>query len=155
MPYPRRRQIPHVPPSFVRSGAVYFLTLCCGERERNQLASDAVWNVVREAARQYHDLGRWKVRLLLAMPDHVHALVSFPSTERGSRVVASWKHFISRRTGVRWQRDYFDHRLRGGESLDEKATYILQNPVRKGLCTYAGEWRFCWRPSDSVATPAG
>jgi len=35
--------------------------------------------------------------------------------------------------GIKWQRDFFEHRLRSDESWREKADYILANPVRKGL----------------------
>ncbi|CAO0819823.1 transposase [Desulfarculales bacterium] len=32
-----------------------------------------------------------------------------------------------------WQRGFYDHTLRGGESLLEIAKYIWTNPVRSGL----------------------
>jgi hypothetical protein len=35
---------------------------------------------------------------------------------------------------VEWQRDFFDHRLRDHHELQERTSYILMNPVRKGLC---------------------
>jgi hypothetical protein len=34
----------------------------------------------------------------------------------------------------------FDHRLRRDESLDEKARYILANPVRAGLVKREEDW---------------
>lgn len=45
-------------------------------------------------------------------------------------------HSVSRNalTAIRrWQRDFFDHRLRSIESAAEKAQYIRMNPVRAGL----------------------
>ena len=36
------------------------------------------------------------------------------------------------RHGPVWQEESFDHVLRSSESMDAKAAYILENPVRKG-----------------------
>lgn len=63
------------------------------------------------------------------------------------KIIANWKENIAKRTGVRWQRDFFDHRLRSHESHEGKATDIRKNPVRKGLVSEAGEWKFVWEPT--------
>ena len=154
MPTPHRRALPHTPPAFVRAGAVYFITTGCAGRGRNQLALDPVWSIIQGAAAHYHAAGRWHVRLLLAMPDHVHALVSFPREEAMQRVVAAWKHYVARHARVTWQRDFFDHRLRTVKSVEEKGVYIRDNPVRQGLCAEREQWRYWWSPPDTVATPA-
>jgi hypothetical protein len=49
--------------------------------------------------------------------------------------------------GIRWQRDFFDHRLRRDESFDEKALYINRNPVRAELCAPEATWPYAWRMS--------
>jgi hypothetical protein len=41
-----------------------------------------------------------------------------------------------------WQRDFFDHRLRDDESFEEKAAYILNNPVRAGLVNRFEDWPY-------------
>ena len=45
-------------------------------------------------------------------------------------------------TGVRWQRNFFDHRLRHDESLAEKFAYVCQNPLRAGLIRNELEWPY-------------
>ncbi|MGD0651293.1 MAG: hypothetical protein ABSA97_09170 [Verrucomicrobiia bacterium] len=90
--------------------------------------------------------GDWWVHLLLLMPDHLHGLISFPSDKEMARVIAQWKEFTAKRLGLHWQRDFFDHRLRNEERLREKADYILNNPVRRGLVTRAEEWPYVWMP---------
>jgi REP element-mobilizing transposase RayT len=80
------------------------------------------------------------------MPDHLHGLISFPSDKEMARVIAQWKEFTAKRLGLHWQRDFFDHRLRNEERLREKADYILNNPVRRGLVTRAEEWPYVWMP---------
>lgn len=89
------------------------------------------------------------MRLLLLMPDHLHLLVSFPTAESMPSVVRAWKHYLAAKHGVEWQRDFFDHRLRNHESLDEKAHYIRHNPVRAGLVIDPAEWKFIWTPDQN------
>jgi putative transposase len=141
---PRRVLLPHTPPDYVKSGAVFFITVCALPRGINTLAPSATWMVLLDAAVHYHRIPRWHLHLLLAMPDHVHLLASFPQEESMRRVVAAWKHYVTRHAPVKWQRDFFDHRLRGDESFDEKAAYIRNNPVRAKLVTNESDWPFMW-----------
>jgi REP element-mobilizing transposase RayT len=77
----------------------------------------------------------------LLMPDHLHALLSFPPSEKPIRLVISkWKEWTARTVGIQWQDDFFEHRLRHDESRRQKADYILENPVRKGLVSRTEDW---------------
>jgi putative transposase len=51
---------------------------------------------------------------------------------------------------VNWQRDFFDHRLRNDQELQEKTSYILMNPVRRGLCVRAEDWVWIYRPNNRL-----
>ena len=57
-------------------------------------------------------------------------------------VIANFKHLLSARYGLKFQRDFFDTRLRDDAHYAEKFQYILGNPVRKGLCAAGGEWPY-------------
>ena len=46
-----------------------------------------------------------------------------------------------------WQEEFFDHVLRSNDSLEGKADYICQNPVRAGLVKIESEYRWLWRGS--------
>jgi putative transposase len=59
-----------------------------------------------------------------------------------TKVMANWKRYTASHAGIRWQRDFFDHRLRNDESFDEKAAYILQNPVRARLVARVQDWPY-------------
>ncbi len=86
---------------------------------------------------------RWHITLFLLMPDHVHALLSFPRDKSMSEVIRNWKRFHTRVNHAIWQEGYFDHRLRadeGGTQLSAKMNYIRQNPVAAGLCATAEDW---------------
>ena len=82
------------------------------------------------------------------MPDHLHAIIAFPRDPGIKTALVNWKKFVARKLGVQWQRDFFDHRLRGQHELDEKTCYILMNPVRKGLCERPEDWAWVLRPND-------
>ena len=70
-------------------------------------------------------------------------------------VISSFKALVAKRAGVKWLRDFFDHRPRGDESLDEKAVYLRMNPVRKGLVGDPNAWPWKWEPSaDDRGGPA-
>ncbi|NWK56525.1 transposase [Verrucomicrobiaceae bacterium N1E253] len=76
------------------------------------------------------------------MPDHIHALILFDGAKRMSEVIKDWKRWIARTLNIKWQDGYFDHRLRSQDSLIQKRSYILDNPVRAGLCDKAEDWPF-------------
>jgi REP element-mobilizing transposase RayT len=90
----------------------------------------------------------WQCRLCLLMPDHLHAIIAFPRDPGMETTVKNWKKFVAGKHGVDWQRDFFDHRFRDHHELDEKTSYILMNPVRKGLCQRAEDWVWVYRPND-------
>jgi hypothetical protein len=75
--------------------------------------------------------------------------VSFPPDKAMKGVVTNFKRWVATKAKVKWQRDFFDHRLRGGEGFDEKAHYVRQNPVRAGLVDKASNWKFVWMPDWS------
>ncbi|MDD2763602.1 MAG: transposase [Opitutaceae bacterium] len=143
---PRRKILPHHVPGWVKSDSIFFVTICCQPRGINQLCHEAVAGKLFEAVTFRHQSQRWYVRVLLLMPDHLHALVSFPHDEDMRQVVANFKELTAKRAGVSWQRDFFDHRLRAEESLQEKWEYIRMNPVRKGLIDRPEQWPYVWRP---------
>ncbi len=92
----------------------------------------------------YQQKQRWHVHLLLLMPDHIHALISFPQAQNMETVMRAWKHYLAKENDIRWLRDFFDHRIRQDESLEEKAAYIRNNPVRGGLIKTPEEWSYVW-----------
>jgi len=82
------------------------------------------------------------------MPDHLHLLV----TSEGSDVrnfVRAYKQasgFWFRRAtaGQLWQKSYCDHVVRSDEDMERIGEYILDNPVRAGLCDRWEEHPFSW-----------
>lgn len=111
----------------------------------------------------------FKVYAYCVMPDHLHIEVygTHDSCDLAQfvRVFKGRATPIARRLGFPepWQKGYFDHVLRPGESLDAVAWYIFQNPVRAGLVSdarnwpYSGSFEFDWlkfvRPLEEFVPP--
>ena len=139
---PKRKTLPHGVPSWAEDGAEYFITICCNEKGHNQLCHDTIFNLIKESLQFRQDRGEFWVHLLLLMPDHLHAIMSFSPEVQMKRSISQWKRYISTHSRVVWQRDFFDHRLRQDESYVEKAHYIRMNPVRAGLIDSPEDWKF-------------
>lgn len=95
-----------------------------------------------ESAEFYHERQRWWLKLFLLMPDHLHALMTVPKGESLPEIVRMWKAYQAKKHGINWQAGFFDHRLRAGESEQEKTDYILMNPVRAGLVANPEDWPY-------------
>jgi len=151
-----RHSLPHHVPLWIDpQKALYFITIKCQRKNRLQLTHPELGGPLLETVRFRHEKLIWFAHIFLLMPDHVHALLSFPPSGNSvQKTITQWKRWTARELGIKWQRDFFEHRLRSEESVREKADYILANPVRKGLATEASEWPLFFCPTPSK-TPRG
>jgi REP-associated tyrosine transposase len=142
----RRKSLPHEIPLWVDpQKEIYFITINCEKRGINQLTTDKMAAALFETVRHRQTQGFWWPYVFLLMPDHVHALVSFPPSGKPIKlIIGKWKEWTAKTLGIHWQRDFFEHRLRHDESRREKADYILQNPMRKKLVTRDEGWLFVY-----------
>jgi type I restriction enzyme R subunit len=58
------------------------------------------------------------------------------------RFTASACNLVLGRSGGFWQREPYDHWVRGPEELERILLYIENNPVKAGLVVEAARWRF-------------
>jgi putative transposase len=144
---PQRKTLGHVPPPGLPGAPIFFVTIRGEIRGENQFCKAEIAAEVFGSTDFYHEHQRWWMHLMVLMPDHIHCLVSFPKMESLRLVMRSWKHYLADQHGVRWQRDFFDHRLRKEENYEQKAAYIRNNPLRAGLVKTATEWPFVWEPT--------
>ena len=147
MNLPVRKKLPHAIPQWVAEGSGFFITIKCVPPGKNQLCRADTGDAVLAAIRFNHQKFVWHCRLCLVMPDHLHGILAFPREPGMETAIKNWKKFVATKHGVKWQRDFFDHRLRNDQELQEKTSYILMNPVRKGLCKRAGDWMWVYRPN--------
>jgi REP element-mobilizing transposase RayT len=150
-----RRNLPHWHPR----GKALFITWRLDKtiEDRHYLARPDLARIVVEALfyaerdLRHYDLYAWVV-----MSNHVHILVQ-PLVEPAV-FLKCVKGFAARqanrvldRTGPFWQREFFDHWLRGDVEIEETVVYIQANPVRAGLVERPEEFRWssaspAWRP---------
>ena len=174
---PARKRLNHRGPlSIDVASAWYFITICAEghapwvgsrvprDRTAEQMDFAAIADAILSTARWYHEHGKWYLSLFLVMPDHLHFSARFPSTcGHAGRVtlpmvsiIQQFKSYLVRTLGLRFQRDFFDTRLRDDAHFAEEYDYILGNPVRKGLCATPADWPYSIAfTRDGTEIPAG
>ena len=92
------------------------------------------------------------------LPDHLHLFVALPDNFKLGDWVGTLKRVLAQPLQDSgsgdpiWQRGFFDHVLRNGESYAEKWRYVRQNPVRAGLVKTADDWPFAAKSWISTTT---
>ncbi|HXM61825.1 MAG TPA: transposase [Terriglobales bacterium] len=138
---------------------LHFITCSCYRRQA-WLASpqrrDLFLKVFEEVRQRYC----FVVVGYVAMPDHIHLLISEPEKGDPSRVMQAIKQGFSRRVlkAVRkrrvagqqelfavgaehvWQRRFYDYNIWTGRKRIEKLRYMHRNPVVRGLVREPEEW---------------
>ena len=145
---PQRQRLSHFVPHWIPGKSYFFITINCVPRGFNQLCHDDMAARILSSVDFYHHDLKWQAALFLIMPDHVHGIISFPAGSKMKAVIRAWKRYHSRFHNVHWQSDFFDHRLRDRNSFEEKFDYILNNPVRAGLCECPEDWPYVYHPQD-------
>jgi putative transposase len=137
----------------------HFVTFSC-YRRRWLLDHDSAKRVVlgvlnsQLASRKASCIG------FVVMPDHVHAIVWFPTPGQLSVFMQQWKrlssHHIARLVKNKfvhyaakigpedpfWQAKYHDFNLYSEEKVREKLGYMHENPLRAGLAATTCDWPF-------------
>ena len=103
-------------------------------------SSTPPYREILDAARFRQERGDWFLYLFLVMPDHIHMLAHFPPDKDMMAVITDFKRYLSTAHLIRFQRDFFDTRIRDAAHFAEKWDYIVRNPVRRGLCESPREW---------------
>lgn len=122
---------------------ILFCTVCTEHR--------GSWVTQKVVKQTLHDLWllearAWLVGPYVLMPDHIHFMCIPQDLSSGveiERWAAFWKDRFARRVGQpewRWQRGLFHHRLHNDSQLQDKLTYMRQNPVKRGLVDKAEAW---------------
>jgi REP element-mobilizing transposase RayT/mono/diheme cytochrome c family protein len=151
---PQRKKLPHERPLWLHAEDEIFITVCCAQQGKGQLCSPKIARAIFDSVEFRNKSTVWYAHLICLMPDHLHALISFPYERPMKQIIADWKRFLAKELKIEWQRDFFDHRLRKEESYREKADYIRANPVRAGFVTKPEEWPYFWtaNPQENAST---
>jgi putative transposase len=139
-----RRRLNHALPPWVTVHSTFFITINAHERGINHFCRPDVGNDILDSIRKYQDEEKWYCSIALLMPDHLHMIVSMGDGHDLSKTFGAWKRWLKMKHSLKWQRNFFEHRLQDDESEYEKRCYIMNNPVRAGLANKQGDWRWMW-----------
>ena len=141
---PERKWLYHKTPNWLStSESLYFITICCRIRGKNTLAEPGIAEELFETIEHRNKQLLWHARLVMLMPDHVHFILNFPDHGQSMiSLITNWKKWTAKTLKIRWQKGFFEHRLRSQSEVDEKSHYILMNPVRAKLCSNPEDWSY-------------
>ena len=142
--YPQR--LYHETPDWVKTGSLFHVRIRAAADQSPALTQSELATKIVCAVQNYHERRIWHCELFLVMPDHIHALLAFPSDRPMAKTIGSWKRYATRELGLKWQENFFDHRIRNDQFFTEKFSYIMKNPVAKMLCVHEKDWPWTWRP---------
>ena len=135
---------PRITPFGDNKWPLYFIT-CCTLHRHAWLATPSIHEAWLAFALRGRELGLAVGRYVL-MPDHLHFFARLSPERRLDLSVRGLKRALSAAAPAgrrgEWQPGFFDHLMRGHESLSEKWAYVRDNPVRAGLVREAGAWSF-------------
>ena len=148
-PLPQRKKLPHDPPFRIdATRETFFITICLAQRtSENSLAKGEIATPLIDTVRHRNEPQVWWCSTFVIMPDHVHGLFRFPNidpvqNQTMRKAIRNWKSWTAKSLKIKWQRNWFDHRLRTDEKEHDTAEYIRNNPVRAGLVKNAADWPF-------------
>lgn len=109
-----------------------------------------------DGAIRYFDNQRYELMASTIMPNHVHVLMKLKPDFPMSSIMHSWKSFtalranrILGRSGEFWEQEYFYRLVKSQRHLEFVLRYILNNPVKAGLCKEIFQWPWT-RCSDEM-----
>ncbi len=134
------------------ANASYFFTLCAADR-RAGLDNPSVATALRHEITAIETSGHWQLRSAVVMPDHLHLLVRLTGELTISRCVARLKsktkphlHFHD----LRWQGNFYEHRLRADEPVEPVIRYLHLNPYRDHLVPTSETWPWFWLGNEEA-----
>ncbi|MEO6245378.1 MAG: transposase [Opitutaceae bacterium] len=132
-------------------GASYFITWCEAARiprlTQPEITS-SLWATLEHSAAQ----SDFSPIAATIMPDHIHILGILGARLSLPRLIGKWKRQTGEVLGakkLRWQENFYEHRLRRPEELEPFARYIFLNPHRARLLRLDESWPHWRRGTDT------
>ena len=127
-------------------GATYFVTICTHDRAAG-LNEPTVSSRIRGELLALQTDKVLTLHAAVIMPDHLHLLFTSSGELAVGQTIARLKFktkFALTNCDVRWQGNYYEHRMRPSESMEEVLRYILLNPYRAGLLSADATYPHFW-----------
>ena len=129
--------------SSFRSTIRHFFFVTFNTHHRRRLLANAQLNNELVAFAKSGEQRAIAVGRYVIMLDHIHIFVSGHQDFLLTQWVRLLKRALSKvisQSRPHWQKGFFDHLIRHGESYSEKWEYVRQNPVRAGLVETPEDW---------------
>ena len=136
---------------------IFFLTICTANKQ-DYFSDPRISKIIIDELEHRRANKEIKLFCYCIMPDHLHLLLSLNENyikkegAFGERTLQDWvsafKRYTARIAGqmpdikLLWQSNFYDHVVRKDESLLEICSYILNNPVRKGMVSNWEEYPY-------------
>ncbi len=113
------------------------------------LSNSNVAEIVKNAI-LFYDQKEYDVIAFCIMPNHVHLIADMQRMnvplhsilQRVKSYSAVKANPILQRSGSFWHRENYDHVVRDGEELKRIIQYVIENPVKAGLCKTWNDWKW-------------
>ena len=132
------------------SDASYFLTLCTAGRTPG-LTQDNIPDRIRAEIDSIESDGHWSQRAGVIMTDHLHLLVQLTGELPVHRCVARLKSKTRAcllEHGVSWQPNFYEHRIRVEDSVEDVVRYIFLNSHRDSSSENCAPYPWFWLGAD-------
>jgi REP element-mobilizing transposase RayT len=103
------------------------------------LTNPKVAELIMQSLRNF-DGSRYRLYAWCVMPNHVHVVFRPQGTHTLAEILHTWKSYSAKeanrtlgRSGTFWQREYYDHLIRGEKEFFQIVNYVLENPRVAGL----------------------
>lgn len=123
-------------------GARYFIT-CCTDGRQIGLTNPAQISTIHRVIAGLDECGDVETLAAPLMPDHFHWLFALGSRLTVGRVMARFKaqtRAALAEQNLKWQRDFFEHRIRPDERVEAYGVYVFLNPYRAALVRPNENW---------------
>lgn len=152
---PRRKQIRLKEFDYSQNG-YYFVTVCTKSRQP-LFWSDVGADSIRPCLSEYGKIADTAINAIpqhysniiideyVIMPDHIHLIIKILNDENDGRIISAptrsimtiigqMKRWVSKNVGFSiWQKSYYEHIIRDENDYNEKAQYIINNPMKYQL----------------------
>ncbi len=126
---------------YQEAGDLHFITFSCSGR-RAFLGTPTARNIFELSLETMRVRYQFIVLGYVAMPEHVHLLVSEPRNASLSKAIQALKLSVAVQRNERpfWQARYYDFNVFTDRKRVEKLKYMHRNPVARGLVEEPEQW---------------
>lgn len=116
----------------------------------NWLKIPAIAEMVCESL-HFFDNQRYELMCFTVMSNHIHVVFELKKEYTLYGIMQSIKTFTARkanellnRSGQLWQHESYDRVVRDSDELSRIIAYVLNNPVKAGLCDSWEDWKYSY-----------